>query len=212
MLNGPGRLGLRRSAVARASDELTGWHATWVRHLPRLTVTNGRLAQLAAGPDDRPALEAALEAAARRESERAHPEYAELCAAADAAGRAHYAAQDEVTRARYHHDNRFGPPDQADYSRHLADAEKALAATHQELTDIRARIATLRAEPALLAQPPERVRQESDTWRTRRDAAQHAARNKSRPAAEPERAVHRPRPEDLRHLQHRPGPGRGIGR
>ena len=87
-----------------------------------------------------------------------------------------------------------------------------LAATRQQLTDVRARIATLQADPAILAQPPERLQQENDTWRARRDAAQREARTPPRPTVASERAVGRPSPEGLRYLSPHRTPGRGIGR
>jgi hypothetical protein len=212
VLGGPGRFGFRRGAVARAGERLTAWHATWARHLPGLPADNARLVGLAVESDNRPAIWAALDAAARRGAERAHPEYAEVAAAADAAGRAHHAAHSELDSARCDHDSRYGTTDQADYARQLTGVERALAATHQELTDARARTTTLLADPAILAQPPERLRQESEAWRARRDAARPAARIRPRPAAAVERSVRHPRPEDLGYLQPRPGPGRGISR
>jgi hypothetical protein len=212
ILDGPGRLGLRRGSVTRANEQLTGWYGAWVQHLPGLPADLYRLTRLAAGPDDRPALEAVLAAAARRAAERAHPEHAALTAAADAAGRAHHAAQYELDSARYDHDNRYGTTDQAEYARRLADAEGGLAAAHQQLTDVRARISALQADPAILAQPPERLQQENQDWQARHDAVQRAARTRRRPAAAVEGSVRHPRPEDLRYLQHRPDPGRGIPR
>ena len=207
ILAGPGRLGLRRGAVARAGEQLTGWHATWAPHLPDLPADNARLLRLAAGNDDPQTVGGALDAAARRAAEAAHPEHAQLTSAADAAERTHYTAQRELDRVRYDHDNRHGTPDPTDYPRQLADTERDLATTHQQLTDIRVRITALQADPALLA-APERLRQESQDWRDRRDAA----RTTPRPTAAAEQAVRNPHPEDLRHLVPHRAPGRGIGR
>jgi len=102
----------------------------------------------------------------------------------------------------------------------LAELERDIAATRQELTDARARIATLKAErlaiptaeAALQTQPEDRLTQEHDAWRARRDTAQRAARTASRQHVGSDRTARLPRPEDLHYLQHRPGPGRGIGR
>jgi hypothetical protein len=215
VLDGPGRFGFRRAAVARAGEQLTGWHATWAPHLQGLPADNARLVRLAAGPGDPDAVRSVLEVAARRAAEAAHPEHAALTAAADAAERDHARARWERDSARRGHDNDYGTTDQADYLRQLADTERALAGTRQQLTDLRARITTLQADPALRAQPAERLQQESQAWRTHRDAAQRAARTPPRPTAGTEPTMHRPRPEDLRYLgylQHRPGPGRGVGR
>jgi riboflavin biosynthesis pyrimidine reductase len=71
VLDGPGRLGLRRAAVARATEQLTGWATAWAPHLPDLPTDSHRLAQAAAGPDSRSALCAALDASARRPAEAA---------------------------------------------------------------------------------------------------------------------------------------------
>ena len=58
------------AAVARATEQLTSWATTWAPHLPDLLTESHRLAQAAAGPDDRPALWAAFDASARRDAER----------------------------------------------------------------------------------------------------------------------------------------------
>jgi exodeoxyribonuclease V alpha subunit len=212
ILDGPGRLGLRRGAVARAGQQLTGWRATWVPHLPGLPADTARLLRAAAGPDNAETMGGALGAAARRAAERAHPEHAQLTAAVDAAERTRYTAQRELDRARYDHDHRHGTTGPVDYAQQLAETERGLAATHQQLTDARARIATLQADPALLAQPPERVQQESQAWRARRDAAESAARTTPRSTAGAHPTVHHPRPEDLRYLTSHRTPGQGIGR
>jgi exodeoxyribonuclease V alpha subunit len=212
VLDGSGRLGLRRGAVTRAGEQLTDWHATWAPHLPGLPADHALLTRTAAGNDDRSALEAALGAAARRAAEHAHPEYAEFAAAAVAAERTHYTALRELDRARYNHDHRHGTTGQADHAQQLAETERGLAATRQQLTDTRTRITTLQADPALLAQPPERLQQESQAWRARRDATQRAAQTTLRPTAGADRIVHPPRPDDLRYLTPHRTPGHGIGR
>ncbi|CCG02168.1 MobF family relaxase [Blastococcus saxobsidens] len=212
VLDGSGRLGPRRGAVARAGEQLTDWHATWASHLPGLPADHAQLIRTAAGNDDRPTLEAALGAAARRAAERADPEYAKLAAAAVAAERTHYTAQRELDRARYDHDHRHGTTSQADYAQQLAEAERGRAGTRQQLTDIRARITTLQADPALLAQPPERLQQESAAWRAGRDAIRRTARTTPQPTAGADPSVRRPHPEDLRYLTPHRTPGQGIGR
>jgi exodeoxyribonuclease V alpha subunit len=212
VLDGPGRLGLRRGAVARAGEQLTGWHATWAPRLPSLPADHARLTRLAAGDDDRPALEAALGAAARRAAEHAHPKHGALAAAAKAAERTHYTAQRELDRARYDEDHRHGTTGRADYAQQLAATERGLAATRQQLTDIRARITTLQADPALLVQQPERIQQEGAAWCAGRDAIQRAARMTSQATAGADPSVHHPRPEDLRYLTSHRTPGQGIGR
>lgn len=78
MRDGPGRLGLRRAAVARAAGQLTDWANRWRSHLPDLPAGPSRIAQVAGELDNRPALEAALDITARRAAEDAHPEHATL--------------------------------------------------------------------------------------------------------------------------------------
>jgi hypothetical protein len=197
--------------VARAGEQLTDWHATWAPHLPGVSADHARLTRTAAGNDDRPALEAALGTAARRAAEHAHPEYAELAAAAVAAERTHHTAQRGLDRARYDHDHRHGTTGQADYAQQMAETERGLAATRQQLTDIQARITTLQADPGLLAQQPERLQQEGAAWRAGRDAIQRAARTTSQPTAGAHPSVRHPRPEDLHYLTPHRNPGQGIG-
>ncbi len=211
VLDGSGRLGLRRGAVVRAGEQLTGWHATWARHLG-LPADTARLVRVAARPDDPDTVRAALDAAARRAAEAAHPEHAALTATAEAAGRTHHTAQRELDWARYDHDNRYPTPGQDDFAQRLADAERSLAATRQQLTDVRARIATLQTEPVLLAQPPERLQQECAAWRAGRDAIPSAAQTTPQPMAGANPSVHHPRPDHLRYLTSHRTPGQGIGR
>ena len=212
VLDGPGRFGFRRAAVARASDQLTRWHATWAPRLPRLPADNARLVRAAAGDDDQLAVRTALDAAARRAAGHAHPEHAAATAAVHAAERAHFAAQLELDRARYDQEHRHGTTGQADYAQQLAATERGLAATRQQLTDIRARITTLQADPALLVQQPERLQQEGAAWRAGRDAIQRAARTTSQATAGVDPSVQHPRPEDLRYFTSHRTPGQGIGR
>ncbi len=155
VLDGPGRLGLRRGAVARAGEQLTDWADRWRPHVPSLPTDPKELARVAGWFDDRPALWEAFDASARRPAEHAHPEHAQLCARRrrrPERARAGPARLAEAGRRRDERLDPFGPvawtPDPAG---RLADLQRDIAATRQELTDTRARIATLTAEPALLA-------------------------------------------------------------
>ena len=60
VLDGRGRFGLRRSAVAHAREQLAAWSTTWAPHLPDLPTDPGRIAETAAAVDDPPALWAAI--------------------------------------------------------------------------------------------------------------------------------------------------------
>jgi exodeoxyribonuclease V alpha subunit len=173
VLDGPGRLGLRRAAVARAGQQLTDWADRWRAHIPDLPTASGRIAQVARFVD-RLALEAAFEAAARRDAEHAHPEHAALRAAAEAAQHAHEEARGSLTEACRRHGQRLAdfravawPPDPAG---RLAEIERDIAAIHRQLTDAQAHIARLTAELAILTQPPDRLTQERDAWRAQRIA------------------------------------------
>jgi hypothetical protein len=85
VLDGPGRFGFRRAAVSGAGQQLADWANRWRPHLPDLPADPRRIAQVAGWFDDRPALWAAFDAAARQAAERAHPERAALRATADTA-------------------------------------------------------------------------------------------------------------------------------
>jgi hypothetical protein len=172
VLDGPGRLGLRRAAWARASEQLTDWADRWRPHVPSLPLDPKDLAHMAGWFDDCPALWRALDDSARQAAESAHPEHAQLCAAADAARTPHEQARhalDEVGRRRDARLDPFGPaawtPDPAG---RLTDLDRDIATTREALTDTPARIATLTAEPALLGQPADRLTREREAWRTRR--------------------------------------------
>ncbi|WP_448611815.1 hypothetical protein [Geodermatophilus sp. URMC 60] len=108
VLGRPGRFGLRRPAVARATDQLTDWADRWRPYLPDLPTDPGRLAQDAGRPDNRPALVAALGAVARRAAEDAHPEHATLRAAARAAEHAYEQARQAVAEAGRRRDQQLG--------------------------------------------------------------------------------------------------------
>jgi hypothetical protein len=217
MIAGPGRLGLRRTAVARAGEQLTSWADRWRLHLPDLPTPATEPSQVAGWLDDRPALWRTFDAAAGRRAERNHPEHAGLRAAADAAGHAHHDALRALAEARHRRDERltpYGPIAWAlDPRARLANLERDIAATGQQLTDARARITRLTAEPALLAQPADRLAREHDAWRARHDVDRRAMRTTvPGPQPVPTPAVRPPRPEDLRALDPRRRPDRSIPR
>jgi thymidine kinase len=82
LLQGPGRFGQRRAAVARAGEQLTDWADAWRPHLPSLPAEARAVAEYADRSDDRPALWRAFDAAAHRSARQAHPEHAALQSAA----------------------------------------------------------------------------------------------------------------------------------
>jgi exodeoxyribonuclease V alpha subunit len=110
--------------------------------------------------------------------------------------------QDRLTRLDAH-----GHP--FDWSGQLARVEGDVTAAEHELA-ARARVAELKADPALLAQPPDRLAQERQSWRARRDAERAARRGAPQPSSpRPTRGV-RP-PEPVFYRLPRPGAGPGIG-
>ncbi|NEM05178.1 MobF family relaxase [Geodermatophilus normandii] len=171
VLAGPGRLGLRRAAVARAGQTLTAWADTWRPYLPGLPADPGRIAQIAGKADDRPVVEAALGAVARRAAETERPAHAAARAAADAIQRAAEQARQAVDVVQRQYGDRLAGLGAAaridDPAEHLTRIERDIAAARQQLTEARAHIAGLRAEPALLAQPPGRLDDERAAWRVR---------------------------------------------
>jgi hypothetical protein len=216
VLDGPGRLGLRRPAVARAAQQLTDWADRWHPHLPDLPADTHHLAQVAGRFDDRPVLRAAFDAAAHRAAEAAHPEHAALHTAADATAHAHEQAQGALAEARRRRDDQLAPfgalgrtPDRA---ARLAELDRDIATTKDELSAAQAHVGQLSAAPAILAQPADRLAQERAVWRVRRDA-ERAARRAAAAAASSLRATGSLRPpEPATHETSSPGTYHGIWR
>ncbi len=202
--------------MARAGEELTDWANRWRPHLPSLPTDPKDLAPVAGWFDDRPTLRRAFDAVAHRAAEDARPEHSAMRAAADTAQDAHQQARRALAEASRRRDERldpFGPvawtPDPAG---RLADLQRDIATTRQELTDAGTRITTLTAEPALLAQPPDRLSQEREAWRTRRpiDADQRASTSPWPTGPVP--AVARPDTERLGPSLAGGGAAPGVGR
>ncbi|WP_091372212.1 MobF family relaxase [Geodermatophilus sp. DSM 45219] len=211
VLDGPGRLWLRRAAVTHASGQLGDWADRWRPYLPQLPADPGRLAQYADRSDDRPALWRAFDAAARRTAEAAHPEHGVLRAAADATRHEHERARRALADAARRRDDElssFGAlgrnPDPAG---RLADLGRHIAADQHGLAAARTRITELQAEPALAAQPAGRLATERDAWRAARAADRRQSRSSPRRPAPAAAWIGGPRPghHDL------PASGREVG-
>jgi len=213
--HGPGPLGLRRSAVTGAGEQLADWADRWRPHVPSLPTDPGAIARIAGWFDDRPALWAAFDVSARRTAERGHPEQAALRAAADAAQRAQQHARHTLAEVRRRHDDRldhFGTLAWlSDPEVRLADVERDLTTTTQELSAVQARITQLSAEPAILAQPADRLTQERDPWRALRDDEGSARRARAVQSTAPQPAIRVPPPPPVS-LGPRPSAGPHIGR
>ncbi|RBY96566.1 TrwC relaxase [Blastococcus sp. TF02-8] len=216
VLDGPGRLGIRRAAVNRAGEQLVDWANAWRPYLPAMPIEPKQIARLADRSDDRPRLWTAFDTYARHHAEHTHPEHAQLLAVTAAAQEAHRHAGAEVVDARRQHEDRlarFGrlawTPDPAE---RLVDIDRDIAATQTELAAVRARITCLTAEPALLAQPADQLARERDRWRARHDPAPAATRPPAPRSASSQPGVRAPRPEDIRRLTRPPDPGLGIPR
>jgi exodeoxyribonuclease V alpha subunit len=216
VLDGPGRLRLRRAAVTHAGAQLTGWADRWRPYLPQLPADPGRLAQLADRSDDRPALAAAFDAVARRAAEHAHPEHAALCAAADAARHEHDLAQRALAEAVRRRDDelgRFGAlgrtPDPAG---RLAMFDRDIAADQRGLAAARARIAQLEAEPALAAQSADRLVAERDAWRIAHDADRRQFQSSPLRPAAPAAGFGSPQPRHHKVAAGRRDAGPSLGR
>jgi hypothetical protein len=216
VLDDPGRLGLRRAAVSRATEQLVNWADRWRSHLADLPADPGRIAQFASRRDARSALWEAFDAAARRDAERSHPEHAALRTAADAARHAQEQARRVVAEARRSRDDRLSPfgalAQTPDPAARLTDLDRDIAATRHQLATARARIAQLQADPALLGQVPDLLTHEREAWRTRRAAGHHKSGSVSpRPAT---LAPGVPRPKTERHGRSvvRGGTAPGLGR
>ena len=139
-----------------------------------------------------------------------------LRAAADAAQHAREQAWQALTEARRQHGERlarFGALAwTADPEQRLADAERDITTTKDELSAAQARIGQLSAEPAVLAQPADRLVQERAVWRVRRDT-ERAARRAVAPAASSPRPIGSLRPpEPVPYRTPSPGAHHGFGR
>jgi exodeoxyribonuclease V alpha subunit len=216
VLDGPGRLRLRRAAVNLAGEELVGWADAWRPYLPTMPTEAQHIVRLADRADDRPRLWTAFDSYARHHAEHGHPEHAQLHATAASAQEAQRHAGAAVAEARRQHENRlarFGPLawtlDPAD---RLSDADRDIAATQAELAVVRARIARLTAEPALLAQPADQLARERDHWRARHDPEPATTRTPASLSAQSQLVVRPPRPEDVRRLAPHPDAGLGMSR
>ncbi|WP_092195107.1 MobF family relaxase [Blastococcus tunisiensis] len=216
VLDGPGRLRLRRAAVNRAGEQLFDWADAWRPYLPAMPTDPQQIARLADRSDDRPRLWTALDSYARHHAEHAHPQHAQLRATAATAQEAHRHAGAAVADARRQHEDRlahFGPLAWTlDPAERLADADRDIAVTRTELAAVRARIARLTAEPALLVQPTDCLARERDTWRARHDSELATTRTPAAPSAPPQMVVRPPRPEDVRQLALHLDAGLGIPR
>ncbi|CCG04773.1 MobF family relaxase [Blastococcus saxobsidens] len=216
VLDGPGRLGLRRGAVNRAGEQLVDWADAWRPYLPAMPTDPQLIARLADRSDDRPRLWTAFDSYARHHAERAHPENAQSRGTAATAQEAHRHAGAAVADARRQHEERlarFGSLAWTlDPAGRLAHTDRNITAAHTELAAVRARIARLTAEPVLLAQPADRLARERDQWRARHDPELAATRLPASPPAPPRLVVRPPRPEDVRRLAFHPDAGLGIPR
>ncbi|WP_336029194.1 MobF family relaxase [Geodermatophilus sp. FMUSA9-8] len=216
VLDGPGRLRLRRAAVNRAGEQLVDWADAWRPYLPAMPTDSQQIARLADRSDDRPRLWTAFDSYARGHAEHAHPEHAQLRAAAATAQKAHWHAGAAVAAARRQHEDRlarFGSLAWTlDPAERLADTDRDIAADHTELAAVRDRIACLMAEPALLAQPADQVASEREHWQARHDAELATTRTPASPSAPPQLGVRPPRPEDVRRLALHRDAGLGMPR
>ena len=94
----------------------------------------------------------------------------------------------------------------------LAELDRAITASRQQLAVAQARSAQLEAEPAISTRPPERLAQERDAWRERRDADRRQRRAAGVHPTTAAPGVPRPQPTYPRlsagHLGAAPPPGR----
>jgi exodeoxyribonuclease V alpha subunit len=188
VLEGPGRLGLRRAAVTRAGEQLAAWADTWRACLPDMPNDPRQVAALAVAADDQVPLRVAFDRRANQSAEAAHPEHARLAAAADATEAAHDRARRDLADAHRQHENRLPHADESAQPQcpagQLADTDREIAAIRVELSAARHRLEQLLVDPSLLSQPSDRLASERDRWRARYDLEQGASRRTTHSAAQ----------------------------
>ncbi|MDP9092106.1 MAG: relaxase domain-containing protein [Actinomycetota bacterium] len=171
--NGSGRLGQRRAAVNRATEELTRWSATWQPYLPTMPTRTEEIVAFAAWFDDTPTIHAAFDRHARTDAEHTHPNYQQSRDAADAA----VGHRDDTWRAWLDTDTYYRVH-LAQYGNlahienpagALADVEHTITSTTAQLSTAQTTVAALLAEPTLRSQPGDRLTTERNTWRVERD-------------------------------------------
>jgi exodeoxyribonuclease V alpha subunit len=192
---GPGRLGLRAAAVARAEQRLTHWADNWRPLLPEIPTALEQIVAVAGASDEPRHLAGALNRHSRAAAERAHPESVALIGAATHAAAASVQADTDLRAVRREADTwrlRFGRlADEPDPAGTLAATERTFTAATDQLITAQTRIAELKAEPAFLAQ-------------------RHTRRPAAPPATTPANSgVSHPRPEE--YLRHGRQPRRGPG-
>ncbi len=89
----------------------------------------------------------------------------------------------------------------------LADAERDVAGTQQELKAARTRIERLQQEPALLGQSADSLARDRDRWRACHDLEDATPRPPASPSVRPQPFVRPPGPEDVRRLARHPDAG-----
>jgi len=214
--DGSGRLGQRRSAVNRATEDLARWSANWQPYLQTMPTRSQDVVAFAAWFDDTPRIRSTFEQYARAVAEHARPEYGAARADADTATR----HRDESGRAwhaaRAHYDlhlSYYGSlAHHLDPTSYLAEVEQRITATRTQADSARTRVASLLAEPTIGALPVDQITAERDTWRADRDTH---ARNRLAHSAQldaDQRTHYRPEERDLTVSSPTPDRSPGISR
>ncbi|PZS16462.1 MAG: TrwC relaxase [Pseudonocardiales bacterium] len=172
--SGAGRLGLQRGDVTRASARLTEWANAWQVYLPTLPTGGEPLLHAASRPDNHHDVFVALDAAARSQAERAHPEHAVAFAASrDATEQQRQAASAHTRTQRYYDQTLYHYGELAHIDNpagHLRELESDITAITEKLQSAQSDIVHLMGDPAVRSRPSTWLELESARWRHDYDA------------------------------------------
>lgn len=236
VLDGPGRLGLRRPTVNRASEALVRWADAWRPVIPTMPTERAEIARFADWADDSPRVYAAVQDYARRQAQAGHREHARHVAQAAAADHDAVQARGELLDARGRHQRalsfygNLGFIEDADgaltqIERRIATSEKRLAGTRERIAHLEARIAaagtggreaSVRVDTSRLGLPADALLAARRLWLAERNAGHPAAQlRRAHGVAANESPRESQRQETWRRHEHAPGPAvpdRGISR
>ncbi len=207
---GPGRLGIHRTRLRDAQQQLDIWTARWAPVLAEANLDPARVhARPSVWRSSLDQISDGLHAQARKLAAAEHPEHAARLRAAQQARERYDAASGDYHRASAELRRRSHlPVYDTGAAEQLPELTERLTAAHHRVHDLDQRVARLSSDPAITSHPdPERLLRDTETrWVTEQAAAaayQRAALDRSRPATS---IRHDPAP--VQQIDHGPSMGR----